>query len=112
MKLITAVIKAHKLDDVRAALTWFGIRGMTITTVLGCGTEFWHTETYRGTRYISDLTSKIRIDIVTAETDVGDLVEVIAKAATTGGSGDGKIWVTPVDQVIRIRTGQYGPDAL
>jgi nitrogen regulatory protein P-II 1 len=112
VKLVTAIIKTHKVGDVRTALSWFGVRGLTITEVLGFGAELGHEEVYRGSRYFIDLVPNIRLDIVIADHDLADIVNVIVNAASTGTSGDGKIWVTHVDELVRIRTGEHGLDAL
>jgi nitrogen regulatory protein P-II 1 len=112
VKLITAVIKPFKLDDVRSALHSFGVRGLTVTEVTGYGRQHGHTEVYRGAEYQVEFVPKLRLELVVGDDDASDLVEVIAKAAETGSIGDGKIWVTPVQELIRIRTGERGPDAL
>jgi nitrogen regulatory protein P-II 1 len=112
VKLVTAIIKTHKIGDVRVALGWFGVRGLTITESVGYGGELGHEEIYRGSRYFIDLVPNLRLDIVVADYDLVDIVNVIVNAASTGTSGDGKIWVTHVDEFVRIRTGERGPDAL
>jgi len=112
MKLVTAVIKPHKLNDVKSALQTFGVVGLTVSEVQGYGRQRGHTEVYRGAEYVVDFVPKIRLDVVVAAADAADLVEVITNAAATGSIGDGKIWVTPVDEVVRVRTRERGADAL
>ncbi|REF35203.1 P-II family nitrogen regulator [Thermasporomyces composti] len=112
MKLVTAVIKPHRLDEVRAALEAFGVRGMTISEASGYGRQKGHTEVYRGAEYEVDLVPKVRLEILTDDDDVEDVVEVVTKSAHTGKIGDGKVWVVPVETVVRVRTGERGPDAL
>ncbi|HEY6738861.1 MAG TPA: P-II family nitrogen regulator [Actinopolymorphaceae bacterium] len=112
MKLITAVVKPHRLDDVRAALEAFGVTGMTVTEASGYGRQKGHTEVYRGAEYEVDLVPKVRLEILVDDGDVEDLVDVVVKAAHTGRIGDGKVWVTPVETVVRVRTGDLGPAAL
>jgi nitrogen regulatory protein P-II 1 len=112
MKLITAVIKPFKLDEVRAALETFGVKGMTVSDASGYGRQKGHTEVYRGAEYTVDLVPKSRLEVVVDDTDVDDVVDVITKAARTEKIGDGKVWVTSVEAVVRVRTGETGPDAL
>lgn len=112
MKLITAIIKPFKLDEVREALSEIGVNGLTITEVKGFGRQKGHTELYRGAEYVVDFLPKIRIDIVVPAVMVEDLIDVIIKSAFTGKIGDGKIFVQNVEQAIRIRTGESGIDAL
>ncbi len=112
MKLITAVIKPFKLDDVKDALKGAGVVGLTVTEVRGFGRQGGHTETYRGTEYQVELVPKVRIEVVVADPDVDGVVDAIAKAASTGKIGDGKIWVSEIDRVVRIRTGEEGVDAV
>ena len=112
MKLITAIVKPFKLDDVKAALKEAGITGMTVTEVQGFGRQAGHTEVYRGAEYTIDFVPKVRIEILAGEGDADRLAEVIADAARTGKIGDGKIWIAPVDRVVRIRTGELDADAL
>lgn len=112
MKKITAVIKPFKLDDVRDALTEAGIYGMTVTEVKGFGRQRGHTEIYRGAEYAVDFLPKVRLEVVVEDKRVEDAVEAVMKAAQTGKIGDGKIFVTPVEEVIRIRTGERGEDAV
>ncbi len=112
MKLVTAVIKPHQLDEVRAALETFGVSGMTVTEASGYGRQKGHTEVYRGAEYEVDLVPKVRVEIVVDDADVDDIVDVVAKSAHTGKIGDGKVWVVPVETVVRVRTGEHGPEAL
>jgi nitrogen regulatory protein P-II 1 len=112
MQLITAIIKPHMLDPVKEALRAAGVSGMTISEVKGFGRQGGHTETYRGAEYQVDLLPKIKLEVVADNVDVARLTEAISSAANTGKIGDGKIWVTSVDAVIRIRTGELGADAL
>ena len=112
MKLITAVIKPHRLDDVRDALADIGITGMTVTEVRGFGRQKGHTEIYRGAEYVVDFIAKMRVEVAVRDEDSERVVEAIAGAANSGKIGDGKIFVTPLEQVLRIRTGETGPDAL
>jgi len=105
MKLITAVIKPHKWEDVRQALETFGVTGMTVSEVSGYGRQKGHTEVYRGAEYDIALVPKIRIEIVVDDEDAPAILEIIVKAAQTGRIGDGKVWVSPVDTVVRVRTG-------
>jgi len=112
MKLITAVIKPFKLEDVKEALETFGVQGLTVAEVSGYGRQKGHTEVYRGAEYTVDFVPKVRLDVVVADDDARDVVEVITKAASTGQIGDGKVWTTTVDELVRVRTGERGPDAL
>ncbi|MDL2274540.1 P-II family nitrogen regulator [Desulfosarcina sp. OttesenSCG-928-G10] len=112
MKKIEAIIKPFKLDDVKEALNEIGIHGMTITEVKGYGRQKGHKEIYRGAEYIVDFVPKVKIEIVTDAQRATQVVEIIQKAATTGKLGDGKIFVVPVEDVVRIRTGEKGRDAL
>ena len=112
MKLITAVIKPFKLDDVKEALKSAGVQGITVTEVKGFGRQGGHTETYRGAEYQIDFLPKTKIELVVDESNLDSVVDTIMKAAATGKIGDGKIWVTNVEQVIRIRTGEQGRDAV
>jgi nitrogen regulatory protein P-II 1 len=112
MKKIEAIIKPFKLDDVREALSEIGITGMTVTEVKGFGRQKGHTELYRGAEYVVDFLPKVRLDLVVKEDQVERAIEAISKAARTGKIGDGKIFVYPVEQVVRIRTGETGPDAV
>ncbi|GAB3259197.1 P-II family nitrogen regulator [Alteromonas gracilis] len=112
MKLVTAVIKPHKWDEVREALETFGITGMTVSEVSGYGRQKGHTEVYRGAEYDIALVPKIRIEVVLDDVDASDVVDLITKAAQTGRIGDGKVWVSPIDQVVRVRTGERDAAAL
>ena len=112
MKLITAVIKPFKLDDVKDALKGIGVAGMTVTEVRGFGRQGGHTETYRGAEYKIDFVPKVRIELVVDDGIVDQVVDTVTTAAGTGKIGDGKIWVTGVDRLIRIRTGEEGAQAV
>ncbi len=112
MKLITAIIKPFKLDDVREALSDIGIAGMTVTEVKGYGRQKGHTELYRGAEYVVDFLPKVKVEVAVAEGFVERVVEAIVKSARTGKIGDGKVFVSPLEQVVRIRTGESGMDAL
>ena len=112
MKLITAIIKPFKLDEVKEALKGAGIQGMTVSEVQGFGRQAGHTEVYRGTEYKIDFVPKVRLDIVCADDDIERVTEAITLSSRTGKIGDGKVWVTPVEQVIRIRTGELDDDAI
>ena len=112
MKQITAIVKPFKLDEVRESLSELGVNGLTVTEVKGFGRQKGHTELYRGAEYVVDFLPKIRIDVVVAADQVETLIEAIIKAAHTGKIGDGKIFVTPVEQAVRIRTGESGIEAL
>lgn len=112
IKQVTAIIKPFKLDEVREALSELGINGLTVTEVKGFGRQKGHTELYRGAEYVVDFLPKIRIDIVVAADQLDHVLEQIIQVARTGKIGDGKIFVTPVEQVIRIRTGELGLEAL
>lgn len=112
MKLVTTVIKPFKLDDVREALSDIGIQGVTVTEVKGFGRQKGHTELYRGAEYVVDFLPKVKLEIAVDEAMVDQIIEVISKTANTGKIGDGKIFVSPLEQVIRIRTGESGADAL
>jgi len=112
MKLVTAIIKPFRLDDVRNALSEVGVSGMTVTEVKGFGRQRGHTELYRGAEYVVDFLPKSKIEIAVADDMVEQAIEAITNAARTGKVGDGKIFVTPVDQVLRIRTGESGDSAL
>ncbi|WP_242885012.1 P-II family nitrogen regulator [Actinomadura litoris] len=112
MKLITAVIKPFKLDEVRAALEAFGVEGMTVSEASGYGRQKGHTEVYRGAEYTVDLVPKLRVEVLVDAADADDIIDVIVKAARTGKIGDGKVWAVPVDTAVRVRTGETGPDAL
>ncbi|MFE6688365.1 P-II family nitrogen regulator [Streptomyces sp. NPDC057743] len=112
MKLITAVIKPHRLDEVKDALQAFGVHGLTVTEASGYGRQRGHTEVYRGAEYTVDLVPKIRIEVLVEDAEAEELVEVVVKAARTGKIGDGKVWSVPVEEAVRVRTGERGPDAL
>ena len=112
MKLVTAVVKPFKVDDVKSALESFGVHGLTISEASGYGRQKGHTEVYRGAEYTVDLVPKVRIEVLVDDPDVDDVVEVLVKSAQTGRIGDGKVWVVPVDTVVRVRTGERGPEAL
>jgi nitrogen regulatory protein P-II 2 len=112
MKLITAIIKPFKLEEVRDALSAVGVLGMTITEVKGYGRQKGHTELYRGAEYAVNFLPKIRVEVVVPDEDADKVVEAIGSAAKTGQIGDGKIFITPIEQALRIRTGETGADAL
>ena len=112
MKLVTAIIKPFKLDDVREALSSIGVQGVTVTEVKGFGRQKGHTELYRGAEYVVDFLPKMKIDVAIDDGILDQVIEAIRNAANTGKIGDGKIFVYPLEQVIRIRTGESGPDAL
>jgi nitrogen regulatory protein PII len=112
MKLITAIVKPFKLDDVREALSDMGVSGVTVTEVKGFGRQKGHTELYRGAEYVVDFLPKAKVEVAVADQLVGQAVEAITKAANTGKIGDGKIFVTNLEQVVRIRTGETGDEAL
>jgi len=112
MKLISAIIKPFKLDDVREALSEIGVQGITVTEVKGFGRQKGHTELYRGAEYVVDFLPKVKVDAAVSDEVVDQVVEAISKTAQTGKIGDGKIFVLPVDEVIRIRTGETGDTAL
>ena len=112
MKLVAAIIKPFKLDDVREALSEIGVTGITVVEVKGFGRQKGHTELYRGAEYVVDFLPKIKVEIAVDEDKVESVVEAVTGAAQTGKIGDGKIFVYPLEQVIRIRTGESGPDAL
>jgi nitrogen regulatory protein P-II 2 len=112
MKLVTAIIKPFKLDDAREALSEVGVQGMTVTETKGFGRQKGHTELYRGAEYVVDFLPKIKLEVAVADGKVDEVVSAITKAASTGKIGDGKIFVTDLGQVVRIRTGETGDDAL
>ena len=112
MILVTAVVKPHAVDAVREALSYVGIAGMTISEVKGFGRQRGHTEVYRGAEYKVDFVPKIKIEVLANAEQADDIVEAVAKAARTGKIGDGKVWVSAVDNVTRIRTGETGPGAI
>ena len=112
MQLVTAVIKPHMLDAVKDALNALGVQGMTVAEVKGFGRQGGHTETYRGAEYRVDFVPKLKVEIVVDDPDVAGVVDAIGTAARTGKIGDGKIWVVPVDALVRIRTNEAGSDAV
>jgi nitrogen regulatory protein P-II 2 len=112
MKLITAIIKPFKLDDVRSALSDIGVQGVTVSEVKGFGRQKGHTELYRGAEYVVDFLPKVKIEIAIDDAQCDAIIEAIRNAAYTGKIGDGKIFVSPLEQVIRIRTGESGSDAI
>lgn len=112
MKLVTAIIKPFKLDDVREALSEIGVQGMTVTEVKGFGRQKGHTELYRGAEYVVDFLPKVKIEVAIDDALLEGVVDAITKAANTGKVGDGKIFVSPLEEVVRIRTGESGPDAV
>ena len=112
MKLVTAVIKPFKMDDVRAALSEIGVQGITSTEVKGFGRQRGHTELYRGAEYVVDFLPKVKLEIAVGDAQVEAVIDAIVKSANTGKIGDGKIFVSPLEQVIRIRTGETGEDAI
>ena len=112
MRLVTAVVKPFRLEEVKAALQDAGISGMTVSEAQGFGRQGGHTETYRGAEYTIDLVPKMRLEIVVEDAQVDDVVDTIVAAARTGKIGDGKVWVLPAEDIVRIRTGERGKDAL
>ncbi|MFT0213355.1 P-II family nitrogen regulator [Pseudomonas sp. F1_0610] len=112
MKLVTAIIKPFKLDDVREALSEIGVQGITVTEVKGFGRQKGHTELYRGAEYVVDFLPKVKIEVAIAASQLDHVIEAISKAANTGKIGDGKIFVVSLEQAIRIRTGETGTDAI
>jgi nitrogen regulatory protein P-II 1 len=112
MKLVTAVVKPHKWEDTRAALEAAGVSGMTVSEVNGYGRQKGHREVYRGAEYDVALVPKLRIEIVVADEDVAEIVDTVVRSAGTGQIGDGKVWVTPVESVVRVRTGERDEGAL
>ncbi|MEE4361334.1 MAG: P-II family nitrogen regulator [Pseudomonadales bacterium] len=112
MKLVTAIIKPFKLDDVRESLSEIGVQGMTVTEVKGFGRQKGHTELYRGAEYVVDFLPKVKIEVAIDDGQLDSVVEAISKAANTGKVGDGKIFVSTLEEVVRIRTGESGPDAV
>jgi len=112
VKLVTGIVKPFKLDDVKAALETLGVLGLTVSEVRGYGRQKGHTEVYRGAEYTVDLVPKVRIEVLVDDLDADKVVDTIVEAARTGKIGDGKVWVTPVDAVVRVRTGERGADAL
>ena len=112
MKLVTAIIKPFKLDEVREALSGIGVQGITVTEVKGFGRQKGHTELYRGAEYVVDFLPKVKLEIIVRDEQVAEVVETIEKSAKTGRIGDGKIFVLPIDEIIRIRTGERGSAAI
>ena len=112
MKLITAIVKPFKLDEVKTALQSCGVEGMTVSEASGFGRQRGHTEVYRGAEYTVDLVPKVRLEVLVNDADVENALDLIVKAAFTGSIGDGKVWTTPVEQVVRVRTGERGSDAI
>jgi nitrogen regulatory protein P-II 1 len=112
VKLITAIIKPFKLDDVKAALEAYGITGMTVSEASGFGRQRGHTEVYRGAEYTVDLVPKVRLEVLVDSKEADAVIDTIVKAASTGSIGDGKVWSTPVDSIVRVRTGERGVDAI
>jgi nitrogen regulatory protein P-II 1 len=112
MKLITAIVKPHRIEEVKEALRDIGVSGLTTTDVEGFGRQRGHTEVYRGAEYQVDFVPKVKVEVLVADDDAQGVIDAIVKAARTGKIGDGKLWVTEAEQVIRIRTGERGPDAL
>ncbi|MBY0794715.1 P-II family nitrogen regulator [Corynebacterium parakroppenstedtii] len=112
MKLVTAIVKPFTLTDIKESLERIGVRGMTVTEVQGFGQQKGHTEVYRGAEYAVDFVSKIKIEVVVSDDLYSDVIEAIISASRTGKIGDGKIWVTPVDDVARVRTAERGEDAV
>jgi len=112
VKLVVAVVKPHRLDEVKEALRDVGVQGLTTTDVEGFGRQRGHTEVYRGAEYQVDFVPKVKVEVLVDDDQAQGVVDAITKAARTGKIGDGKIWTVPVDQAIRIRTGEMGPDAL
>ncbi len=112
MKLITAIVKPHRIEEVKEALRDIGVSGLTTTDVEGFGRQRGHTEVYRGAEYQVDFVPKVKVEVVVSDDDAQGVIDAILKAARTGKIGDGKLWVTEAEQVIRIRTGERGPDAL
>ncbi|MGV9789667.1 P-II family nitrogen regulator [Streptomyces sp. NPDC003435] len=112
MKLITAVVKPYRLDEVKSALRDLGIDGLTVTEASGYGRQRGHTEVYRGAEYVVDLVPKVRLELVVEDAVAEEAIDAIVQAAHTGKIGDGKVWSVPVETVVRVRTGERGPDAL
>jgi nitrogen regulatory protein P-II 1 len=112
MKLVTAILKPFKLDDVKKVLQENGVTGMTVSEASGFGRQRGHTEVYRGAEYTVDLVPKVRLEVLVNDSEAAAVVDAIVKAASTGSIGDGKVWITPVDQIVRVRTGERGVDAI
>jgi len=112
VRLVTAVLKPFKLEDVKSALESFGVHGMTVSEVQGHGRQRGHTEVYRGAEYTVSFVPKVKVEVLVDDADAATIIDVIVKAAQTGSIGDGKVWSTPVDDVVRVRTGERGVEAL
>ncbi|GGI06051.1 P-II family nitrogen regulator [Egicoccus halophilus] len=112
MKLVTAIVKPHKLDEVKEALQDLGVQGLTVSEVRGYGRQRGHTEVYRGAEYTVEFVPKVKLEILASDVQVDDVVEAVAKHAQTGQVGDGKVYVTPVERIVRIRTGERDGDAI
>ncbi len=112
MRLVTGIVKPFKLDAVKTALEVFGVQGLTVSEVQGFGRQRGHTEVYRGAEYEVSYVPKVRVEVLVDDADAADVLEVIVKSAQTGSIGDGKVWSTPVDDVVRVRTGERGVEAL
>lgn len=112
MKLVTAILKPHRIDDVKEALESYGITGMTVSEASGFGRQRGHSEVYRGAEYVVDFVPKIRLEVLVEDVDADSVVGVVVSAARTGRIGDGKVWVTSIDDVVRVRTGEKGDEAL
>lgn len=112
MKLITAIVKPHRIEEVKEALRDIGVNGLTTTDVEGFGRQRGHTEVYRGAEYTVAFVPKVRLEVLVDDADAAQVIEVIVKAAHTGSIGDGKVWATPVDELVRVRTGERGVEAL
>jgi len=112
MKLVVAVVKPFRLDDVKEALKLIGVRGMTLTEAQGFGRQRGHVEVYRGAEYVVDFVPKLRVEVAVADDQVDEVVSAVVDAARTGAIGDGKVWVVPLDTLVRVRTGERGADAL
>jgi nitrogen regulatory protein P-II 1 len=112
MRLVTAIVKPFKLEDVKESITEIGVHGITVTEVRGFGRQRGHTEVYRGAEYTVEFVPKVRLDILTEDQDAKRVADAIVESARTGKIGDGKVWISPVDDVIRVRTGEMGADAL
>ena len=112
MRLVTAVVKPFKLDDVKTALEGIGVQGMTVSEVQGFGRQRGHTEVYRGAEYTVAFVPKVKVEVLVDDADATRVVDAVVAAASTGSIGDGKVWCTPVDDLVRVRTGERGADAL
>ncbi len=112
MRLVTAIVKPFKLDDVKTALETLGVQGMTVSEVQGYGRQRGHTEVYRGAEYTVDFVPKVRVEVVVDDADAERVLDAVVTAAQTGSIGDGKVWTTVVEDIVRVRTGERGPEAL